>query len=551
MEKRKKNIKKGFIVSLVAIIIILIGISSILFIKFQNKNTLRRLKDNYNKYVITSSKTKLYNKNKKSIGYISKNFKLELDDIKNLSVKNKYFKVKNTDYYILYKDVKKTNRFENTNNNDNYIVFNKNVSAKKSIKLYNNKKYIILNDGINVPLLYMDDNNYYVNYLNNIFSIKKDKSIKLIKNNNTNETETKYVSVLHYENISNDCDDSNCIDKETLINHINLLKDNGYHFIDKDLFIKYLGKNARLKQKVILISTDKINDSVKSINNEMNINIVSFDDKDNVKFDNTNMKTTQEDNHNKINRYLIKYYSTDDNILKMANGENVVETEPVKNNNQGIAVLNYHFFYDPATQNCDETICLKVDKFREHLEYLKNNGYKTLTMKEFYKWMYGKIELPEKSVLITVDDGAMGTGKHNGNHLITLLEEYKMHATLFLITGWWDISNYQSKYLDVQSHTNDMHQYGDCGRGQLVCADYNKAKEDLQKSIDIVKDTTSFCYPFYSYDDEAIQAVKDLGFKLAFIGGNVKAKRSNDKFKIPRYPITSDITLNDFINKIS
>ena len=31
---------------------------------------------------------------------------------------------------------------------------------------------------------------------------------------------------------------------------------------------------------------------------------------------------------------------------------------------------------------------------------------------------YGEIELPARSVLITIDDGALGTGTHNGNKLI-------------------------------------------------------------------------------------------------------------------------------------
>ena len=132
-------------------------------------------------------------------------------------------------------------------------------------------------------------------------------------------------------------------------------------------------------------------------------------------------------------------------------------------------------------------------------------------MNEFVNWIYGRIELPEKSVLITVDDGAMGTGRHNGNHLATILNEYKMHATLFLIAGWWDIENYKdSPYLEIQSHTYDMHQKGPCGEGQLVCANYDQAKADIQNSLNIIGDNTSFCYPFYQYDDEAIQAIKDF-----------------------------------------
>lgn len=550
-EKKKVKLKKKSILLILLLVIIIVGIIIYLIYNQEEKNALKKLNNNYNKYVITTRKTKLYDKNKKVIGTISKNYELELKEIKKLTLKNKLLNIKDTTNYISYKDIKKTKEITNTNNSKNYIIFNKNIKTDKKIILKQNKKEIILDKGINTPIEYMDEDYYYISFLNSIFKVKKNKSIKEIKNNNTQEKSAEYISVLHYESVKNSCEESNCFDKDTIQIHSNLLKENGYYFITKEEYLKYINNYLLLKEKAILLTTNEYNDDVKNINEELNINITTIDENDKIKFENTNKKSTPNDDHNKINRYLIKSYTTTENILKMANGEDVVETEPPKNPNQGIAVLNYHFFYDPATQTCDETICLKVEKFREHLEYLKNNGYKTLTMKEFVNWMYGKIELPEKSVLITVDDGAMGTGKHNGNHLITLLEEYKMHATLFLIAGWWDISNYESPYLEVQSHTFDMHKYGDCGKGQLVCANYDEAKADLQKSLDIIKDNTSFCYPFYRYDDEAIQAIKDLGFKAAFVGGNVKAKRSNNKYLIPRYPITSDITLQDFINKIS
>ena len=164
--------------------------------------------------------------------------------------------------------------------------------------------------------------------------------------------------------------------------------------------------------------------------------------------------------------------------------------------------------------------------------------------------MYGERELREKAVLITVDDGAMGTGKHNGNKLIRILEEYKMNATLFLIAGWWDINNYRSPYLNIQSHTFDMHQYGSCGKGQINCATLEEAKADLQKSLDIIGNNDSFCFPFYSYSDTSLKAVKDMGFKLSFVGGMRKATRNSNKYLIPRYPIHSDITLEDFISMV-
>lgn len=552
--KKNKNVKaknkKILIILFIFVAIILVcGIFGFIFYR---KNTLKMIKNNYNKYVVTTSKINLYDSKKKVIGTIYKDYKLELEEIKNLSDKNKYFKIKDTDYYISYKNIKKTKEFSETNNSSKYVVFNKNIKSSKTVYLFKGKDKVISLKDINLPILYMDKDNYYVNFLNNVFSIKKDKSIKEVNSNNTKDKVSEYVSVLYYEAITSNCEVANCFNINTLKDHSDKLKENGYYFITKDEYINYINGYLRLKEKAVLLLTSKETDEVKNINKELGLNIGVISDKDKIKFEDTNKKSTPNDDHNKLNRYSIKYYSTIDNIIKMANGEEVHEEEPKKNTNQGIAVLNYHFFYDPATQECNETICLKTDMFRSHLQYLKDNGYKTLTMNEFVNWIYGRIELPEKSVLITVDDGAMGTGRHNGNHLATILNEYKMHATLFLIAGWWDIENYKdSPYLEIQSHTYDMHQKGPCGEGQLVCANYDQAKADIQNSLNIIGDNTSFCYPFYQYDDEAIQAIKDLGFKVAFAGGNRKATRSSNKYLIPRYPIYNDHTASDIARMVN
>ena len=220
-----------------------------------------------------------------------------------------------------------------------------------------------------------------------------------------------------------------------------------------------------------------------------------------------------------------------------------------------IAVLNYHFFYDEATEKGNQSIFISTKKFEEQLKYLKDNNYKTLTMKEFKAWMYGEIELPKRSVLITVDDGAQGTGFHNGNKLIPLLEKYDAKATLFLITGWWDKSNYVSKNLEIESHTNDMHTEGLCKnvtRGaKMLCLSDEEVLKDLKASVDILGTNTAFAFPFYAYSEKSIELLKKTGFKLAFIGGNVKATRNSNKYKIPRYPIQKSITLEQFINMIS
>ncbi len=538
--------------SLIGIIILtgLIVLGSIGISLFYYKKTIKKINNSYNKTVITKTRINLYNSKKNNIGTIEKDFILELEPIKKISFNNRFFKIKNSDYYVYYKDVEKTNK-NVTTNTDEYLLFNKNIISDRNVELKDKDKTIITLNNINMPILSLDKDNYYVLFLNKVYSIKKNKNIKEKDVTNTKDNEANHVSVLYYESINDFCDNQNCITTNTFKEQLSKLKENNYYTINTNTYKKYINGNIRLKEKAIYIITNEITDNIKSISKKQKIIINKLNESDDFKFNSTNKTSTKDSDKTSINRYSIKSYTSMDNLLKMANGEDVYEEAPNIYDGQGIAVLNYHFFYDPNEDSCDESICLVVSKFREHLEYLKNNGFKTLTMEEFTRWMYGEIYLPEKSVLITIDDGAKGTGKHNGNKLIPLLEEYKMHATLFLITGWWDRENYRSDYLDVQSHTNNMHQYGPCGRGELNCATYDEAMADLKQSLTIVDNRNSFCFPFYMSSDTSIRAVKDAGFRIAFGGGNVKATRTNNKWLIPRYPIQSSITLNQFINIVN
>ncbi len=282
---------------------------------------------------------------------------------------------------------------------------------------------------------------------------------------------------------------------------------------------------------------------------------IGFSATDNYDGDITSKVTsTNNIDNNTVGTYEVTYEVSDSSGNKTTAKRvvNVINTLP---SNGKVAVLNYHFFYDSNEEYCGDGNCETVNEFRNQLNYLRDNNFKTLTMEEFRNWMYGVIEIPEKSVLITIDDGAKGTGLHNGNKLIPILEEYQMHATLFLITGWWDINNYRSPYLDIESHTNDMHTERYCEgvtRGaKMLCLGRDEVLNDLKQSIEITGSKKAFCFPFYAYDDNSISIVKEAGFELAFIGGGRKASRNDDKYHIPRYQIRQSTDINTFINYVS
>lgn len=550
-QKKKYKLKKKKFIIIFLILLLLIGGASIFGYSLLMKNTLKEIKTKYNEYVLTTHKAKLYNKHNKEVGTISSNYYLELTKIRNLTIKNKHLQIKNTPYYISYKDIKKTSKKELKKAEDSYYLdINKSLITKKKVDLLKDGKKIISLNELTTKIKRIDDDYYYVDFLNDTYSIKKNKSIRV--KNIGKEKDESHLSVILYNKISDNCSEDTCFNPNSIKAHINKLKKDGFYFITLDDYLYYLKDYVNLKEKAVLLLTNEDSSFIKNIEDENKVKIYNIKDKTDLKFTNNNKKTTKSDKLASLSNYYPKKYFIIDSYVDMANGKDIVD-DGGKNTATEIPVLNYHFFYDSRIgEGCNESICLDTVKFEEQLKWLKDNNYKTLTINEFADWKDGYIELPEHSVLLTVDDGAMGTGKHNGNKLIPLLEKYEQHATLFLITGWWALDNYQSPYLDVQSHTHDLHYEAQCadGRGRVACSDYKTVKADLEQSIGVLKDTTSFCFPFYSYDKESLQALRELGFRVAFIGGNTRAKRSQDNLLVTRYPIMNDITLQQFINMV-
>lgn len=550
--------KKIKIIIPTIIVIIIIAIIAAQLIK--KEQTIKEIKNNYNQYITTNKNTNIYDSNNSIVGQISENTYLELEEKNQITEKDKYFKIKDSEYYVYYKDINKSEQIIEQEMPNYYVDLGKQIKTNETTNLYQNEDLkISINNSLEFNVKMSDENYYYITYIGQTFKIKKEEILE-INDIDIEESISSYISVLNYETVQENCETNECVTYDNLKEQLNYLKENEFYTININDYKLWLNDNINLKEKAILItSTQDLNE----IAQNYNLNI----EQDYGELTYSNLNTKSEKGNATIPTYNIIKKTTLDIFKQITNGENItyVEEKPIiqthtlpseNGNATQIAVLNYHFFFDPEIgETCPDGNCKTVQDFEQELNYLKQNNYKTLTMDEFTKWMYGEIELPARSVLITIDDGAMGTGTHNGNKLIPLLEKYQTNATLFLITGWWPIGNYSSPYLDIESHTFDMHEGNYCDgepRGsKLLCSTKEQVLQDLKKSTEITGSKNAFCFPMYVYNDTTLEALQEIGFKLAFIGGDYKATRNNEKYKIPRYHMYRDTTLDQFINMIS
>lgn len=213
-----------------------------------------------------------------------------------------------------------------------------------------------------------------------------------------------------------------------------------------------------------------------------------------------------------------------------------------------IPVLMYHHF----DANYTSSTTIKPSSFKEQLIALKNNGYQTISIKELHDFYYNQTPLPEKPILITMDDGYMSNYTYAYPHLKAL----DMKATIFVIAGrlihegeedpysierlTWEKAKemYESGLIDIQSHTLNLHHKTETtlstkerstlvspnklrGGFETMEAYKSRVSNDLTQSISLIEEkignnVIAFTYPYGDFSNESETIVKESGFKFSF-----------------------------------
>ncbi len=218
----------------------------------------------------------------------------------------------------------------------------------------------------------------------------------------------------------------------------------------------------------------------------------------------------------------------------------------------GLAICMYHYIYDENDPPEDlNNNYIEIRALEEELQYLIDEQYYFPTWAEVREYIDGDLLLPEKSVVLTFDDGAKDTLEF----LKPLSEEFEIPITSFLITkndGKKKVTTYATDFLTFQSHSDSMHQAGGyIGHGGIFTAlSHDDAVADLEKSVEICGHGDAFAYPFGDYSDSCIQAVEDAGFLCAVTTEYGRCYPGDDPLLLPRMRMTLGQTLENFVEMV-
>ncbi len=225
----------------------------------------------------------------------------------------------------------------------------------------------------------------------------------------------------------------------------------------------------------------------------------------------------------------------------------------------GVPVFMYHEFVTQTDLDngiaFDEYAIWK-DEFEQDLIWLTDNGYTTITTAQLAAYLNGTETLPEKPVILTIDDGKYGVYKN----AYPLLEKYNMTAVLAVIGEQIDLATDQpesratdpapfctweeigemsrSGTVEIVSHTYTKHRYNynghrgaDIAENEEEDAFYLAAKKDYQKMDLKLKEETdtgtlAMAYP-YSFRSEAADRVwRRCGYAILLAGDSDSVRRS-------------------------
>lgn len=252
----------------------------------------------------------------------------------------------------------------------------------------------------------------------------------------------------------------------------------------------------------------------------------------------------------------------------------------VKDNSQSFVIVMYHHISENPSLIGEYVISAK--KLEEDFKYLKKCGYKTLTVSDLYEINNGKKALPEKSIMLTFDDGQESFYKY----AYPLLEKYGFSAVFSVIGAYTEqfskMQKQEAEYshitwkqikemtaggrVEIGNHSYNMHFNNGTGRSGVTQMsgennnDYRTALEEdiltfnsmFLKNVGYIPEI--YTYPFGRFSNLTEDIIKKCGFSAVFTCHEKRIVPNSSEdwlYKLGRYNRSGKENTESFFKKLS
>ena len=224
---------------------------------------------------------------------------------------------------------------------------------------------------------------------------------------------------------------------------------------------------------------------------------------------------------------------------------------------QIVPILCYHNLAEQAKGR----MVMAVSAFREQMHYLKDNGYRVISLRDFAEFTRLGRQLPRRAIVLTFDDGY----KSFKQYAYPILKELGFTATLFVYTdyvgagrnalSWQDLRELVAEGFDVEAHSKthvDLRRAtgeADPQYARRMQAELGQPQELFQKNLGRRADMIAF--PYGSWDESLLSKLGEYAYRAGF---SVR-RQGNASFIRPlaanRSQIYSEMSLEDFARNLN
>lgn len=278
--------------------------------------------------------------------------------------------------------------------------------------------------------------------------------------------------------------------------------------------------------------------------------------------------------------YILVFYDKYERPLFYSYAELPLLEDKLSTNPTIVALMYHHFSESEEELN---SLIVHPDRLRDQLQALRAAGYASIRQQDLLAFLHSDDDrkLPEKSVLLTFDDGY----ESNYSLAYPIVAEEGFYATIYAITSnvgvqgrysqriTWPQSRemYHSGYIEIQNHTYNAHYYGDIGHGKTGAATtsqlqidnqletraqyMDRMREDLAKSKQLIEQQVgnkvfTFAYPYGRNNKALIDISLDTGHSLMYtVIEGVIYKGANPSL-LPRINVDGEFTGEMLLKRI-
>lgn len=203
-----------------------------------------------------------------------------------------------------------------------------------------------------------------------------------------------------------------------------------------------------------------------------------------------------------------------------------------------VPVVLYHHIEPYELAKAEGHAQLTVDDkfFEQHIKYLVENGYSLISAEELVLALINKTQLPEKSIVVTLDDGYLD----NYAYAFPIAKKYNAKINIMLSTGLVENKGYLTwGNVKEMSDTGIVYFYNHTwSHFSLPNGDKAKMEQEVSFAKKQLEDAgirgNIFTYPYGAVNDTAIDVLKNNGYIGAFTTKSSFLQCDYDIFRLKR-----------------